>query len=93
MTEHITPTAHHEIFWEQMDGCPQEHQIIGGPEEGPDVRPCHALIGRAAGVVHVPFHLDEIDLAHLARGGTLWLTTWGSLPIHRFDVQPPEVDQ
>lgn len=40
-------------------------------------------------VVRVAWQLDEIDLAHLARGGTLWLSTWGGLPMHSLDVQEP----
>jgi hypothetical protein len=28
------------------------------------------------------------ELNHLARGGTLWLQVWGSLPVHNLQVQP-----
>lgn len=68
--------------------------VIGGPAEGPDVIPCPAVItfpeGRGAPpVVRVAWQLDEIDLAHLAKGGTLWLSTWGGLPIHLLEVEPP----
>jgi hypothetical protein len=40
-------------------------------------------------VIHVAYQLDEIEVAHLARGGTLWLTTYGGLPIHLIEVQEP----
>lgn len=39
--------------------------------------------------VRVAWKPDEIDLAHLARGGTIWLSTWGGLPPHMLEVQPP----
>lgn len=71
--------------------------VIGGPAEAPDVIPCPALItfpdGQPTPVVRVAFELDEIELAHLARGGTLWLSTWGGLPIHMMEVQPASVPE
>jgi hypothetical protein len=39
--------------------------------------------------VRVAWKPNEIDLAHLARGGTIWLSTWGGLPPHSIEVQPP----
>lgn len=74
--------------------------IIGGPDEGPDVIPCPALVAHltvprddgttATGrVFHVAYQLDEIEVAALAQGGTLWLTTWGGLPIHHLEVTGP----
>jgi hypothetical protein len=44
---------------------------------------------RGTHIIRVPFELDEIEVAHLARGGTLWLSTWGGLPIHMMEVQEP----
>lgn len=70
--------------------------VIGGPPSEPDCIPCPALITCTPGVltgtdkaIRVPYELDEIELAHLARGGTLWLTAWGGLPIHMLEVQAP----
>lgn len=65
-----------------------------GPDEvDADIEPCPAVQSPARDgfgeMVHVPWTLDEIELAHLAQGGTLWLTTWGSLPIHSLQVQAP----
>lgn len=40
-------------------------------------------------VVRVPYALNEIELTHLAKGGTLWLSTWGGLPPHFLEVQAP----
>lgn len=39
--------------------------------------------------VRVPWTLDEIELANLAQGGTLWLTCFTGLPPHSLHVQPP----
>ena len=56
-----------------------------------DVMPCPALVTRPGNnpVVRVAWELDEIELAELARGGTLWLSIWGGLPPHMLEVQPP----
>lgn len=59
----------------------------------PDVVPCPAVLtddpNRDDVIVRIPWQLDEIELAHLARGGTLWLSTWGGLPPHQLEVQEP----
>lgn len=88
----VEATAEQTAYWTERDGCEQHPRIIGGPEEGPDVIPCPALIAPDVNVVHVAYRLDEIEVAQLARGGTLWLTTWGGLPIHLVEVvgdEPP----
>lgn len=63
-----------------------EIRLIGGPHEFPDVIPCPALICKGdMGISHkvrVLWQLNEIELAALAEGGALWITTWGGLPIH-----------
>lgn len=71
-----------------------EPAVIGGPPSEPDCVPCPALVTRdpqrgGQVIVRVPFELDEIELMHLAKGGTLWLSTWGGLPIHMMEVQAP----
>lgn len=53
-----------------------------------DVEPGTGNVGDGV-VVRVPWTLDEIELAHLAAGGTLWLSTWGGLPPHSLEVQEP----
>lgn len=40
-------------------------------------------------VVRVPIALDEIEIVHLAKGGTLWLSTFGGLPPFQIEVQAP----
>lgn len=76
-------------YWQERDGADSRSVVIGGPDEGPDVIPCPALVCAAANVVHVAYRLDEIEVAKLAQGGTLWLTTYGGLPIHLVEVQDP----
>lgn len=76
-------------WWAERDGAPGERVVIGGPEEGPDVIPCPAIVTREMNLIHVAYELDEIELAHLATGGTLWLTTWGGLPVHLVEVEEP----
>lgn len=75
------------IYWSDRDGGSDVARVvIGGPEEGPDVIPCPAVVSPEAGMIHVAYALDEIELAALAQGGTLWLTTWGPLPVHLLEV-------
>jgi hypothetical protein len=40
--------------------------------------------------ISVPWEPDELDVARLARGGTVWLTTLGALFPHRIEVRGPE---
>jgi hypothetical protein len=86
-------------YWTEHDGGDQMPTVIGGPKEAPDVIPCPALVSTvfvpaddgsmsSYPIVHVAFQLDEVEVAHLAHGGTLWLSTWGGLPIHLVEVVP-----
>lgn len=87
----VVPTPAQVEWWAGRDGCTQRYVEIGGPEEGPDVVPCPALVAYDAGLIHVAYRLDEIEVAHLARGGTLWLTTRAVLPVHHIEVQPSRI--
>jgi hypothetical protein len=42
-----------------------------------------------ASVVRVGWKPNEEDLAQLAEGGTIWLSTWGGLPPHMLEIAPP----
>jgi hypothetical protein len=56
------------------------------------IPPCEALITAAdqfGPVIRVPWTLDEIELNHLANGGTIWLSCWNHLPVHLLQVIPP----
>lgn len=77
--------------WAPYD--PQPTRFTGPDEVEHGIEPCPAIVtsdhdglGR---VVRVPWELDEIELAHLARTGTIWLSTWGGLPVHSLEVQEP----
>lgn len=77
-------------YWAALNPRPVMFTAPGEVEAG--IEPCLGLMtdgdefGPAA---RVPWTLDEIELAHLARGGTLWLSTWGALPPHMLEVQAP----
>lgn len=87
------PTTDADLaYWFDRGDRDSSAVVIGGPPNEPDCIPCPALVALendTRQVVRVPYELDEIELAHLARGGTLWLTTWGGLPIHMLEVQEP----
>lgn len=77
-------------YWADLN--PRVATFTGPGEIEADIQPCLGLItdGDEFGtVVRVPWSLDEIELAHLAKGGTLWLSTWNGLPIHMMEVQAP----
>lgn len=77
-------------YWADLN--PRPANFTGPGEIEANIEPCPAIVtdGDQFGtVVRVPWTLDEIELAHLARGGTLWLSTWGDLPIHGMEVQEP----
>jgi hypothetical protein len=75
---------------------PREFKFTGPGEIDHDIEPCAALVtddgvggGKFGKVVRVPWTLDPEELAMLADGGTLWLSTWGALPIHSLMVVTP----
>lgn len=81
-------------YWADLDPRP-----VTFAADDETFEPCPAIVttdgtpgsGNVGGgtVVRVPWQLDEVELAHLARGGTLWLSTWGGLPPHMLEVQAP----
>lgn len=81
-------------YWRELN--PVMRTFTTPEEVDAGVEPCDALVtddqlGDQFGkVVRVPWRLDEIELAHLANGGTLWLSTWGGLPMHMLEVQEPQ---
>jgi hypothetical protein len=92
MAEPTPATTDQMREWAERDGLDEYPVTIGGPPEGPEVIPCPALLAcdvhRNTHMVHVAWQLNELELAALAQGGTLWLTTWGGLPIHSIEVTP-----
>jgi hypothetical protein len=77
-------------YW--ADGDPQTVEFAA-PGDLPECEPCRAVVTRpdprGPSIVRVPWKPDEIDLAHLAKGGTIWLSVWGGLPPHSLEVQEP----
>lgn len=86
------PTTEADLaYWSALNPRPA---TFGPPLGSEDVAPCPAIVttdDMASGhdVVRVPWQLDEIELVHLAKGGTLWLSMWGGLPPHMLEVQEP----
>jgi hypothetical protein len=80
----------HLAYWaDQLEAAPITMKSPAGLE---DCNDCSAVLTRnehGERVVRVAWKPDEIELAHLARGGTIWLSTWGGLPPHMLEVQEP----
>lgn len=54
--------------------------IVTAPRDAADLGvPC----------VRVAWKPNEVDMANLIHGGTIWLSTWGGLPPHMLEVQAP----
>lgn len=82
-------------YWRGVD--PDARVVVfNAPEDDPPgCQPCPAVVtvtvedGRPFAVVRVAWKPNEIELAQLAQGGTIWLSTWGGLPAHMLEVQQP----
>lgn len=71
-------------YWSARAPRPARYTGPGEIDDG--IEPCPA-INLSDGEIAVPWTLDEIELVHLAKGGTLWLVTRGHLPVHGLHVQ------
>lgn len=67
---------------------PKPTRFTGPGEEEQGIEPCPALVLNTDEVA-VPWTLNEIEMMHLVKGGTLWLVTRHGLPIHGLHVQEP----
>ena len=74
--------------WSEYDPTGVVLTAPGEREEG--IEPCPAIHLQATHEVAVPWTFDEIELTHLAKGGTLWLIARGGMPIHGMLVKPKE---
>lgn len=88
-------TPEHLAYWSDFDF--QVRTFTSPAEIDVGIEPARALVtppvaasDLGAPCVRVAWKPNEIDLAHLARGGTLWLSCWGGLPPHYLEVQPPD---
>ncbi len=84
-------TPEHFDYWRDLDPHPVTFQP---PPGSTDCDPAQTIVTASESdmkvqVVRTAWKPDEIDLAALAQGGTVWLSTWGSLPPHMLEVQPP----
>lgn len=84
-------TDDHIEYWAHLRPRPG---VFEAPQSMPSCIPARAIVTCAdddpdAEVVRVPWKPDEIELAQLAQGGTIWLSTWGGLPPHQLEVQAP----
>lgn len=93
MTPVVEFTDEHLDYWSEGDDM--RIVIFTAPGDPPGCVPCPGIAtrviedGHEFHVVRVAWKPDEVDLAHLAHGGTIWLSTWGGLPAHRLEVQAP----
>ncbi|MGE3836155.1 MAG: hypothetical protein AB7H43_15425, partial [Acidimicrobiia bacterium] len=57
----VAATPEQMAWLAEKDGAVGEPCMIGGPEEGPEVIPCPAVLARVDGapVIHVAWQLDE----------------------------------
>lgn len=82
----------HIEYW---SGFPIKLGVFTASDDPPNCTPCNAIItlvnedGRDLSVVRAPWKPNEVELVHLAKGGTIWLSTWGGLPAHMLEVQEP----
>lgn len=73
-------------YWSGRD--PRPARFTGPGEEEQGIEPCPTIV-LDQDEFAVPWVLDEIEMTHLAKGGTLWLVTRHGLPIHGLHVQEP----
>jgi hypothetical protein len=73
-------------YW--YDRNPKTARFTGPGETDDGIEPCPGLI-LTDNEIAVPWTLNEIEMMHLVKGGTLWLVTRGGLPIHGLHVQEP----
>lgn len=77
-------------YWAHLN--PRRIVFTGPGEIEAGIEPAPGLVtdGDEFGqVCRIAVTLDEIEIVHLAKGGTLWLSTWGGLPPFMIEVQEP----
>jgi hypothetical protein len=79
----------------QHYSTPMERAVARVFKDAPEMEtePCEAVVHRdtedgKTAVVTVPWQPSAEDLAALADGAVIMLSTWGGLPAHRLDVVP-----
>ena len=87
-------TKDHEAYWSAYE-C--SLAVFTSPEEQAEgIQPALAIVtcprdsdDLGNHVARIAFKPNELDLAALAQGGTIWLSFVGTVPIHCVEVQPP----
>ena len=78
-------------YWREHNPRVTRFTAPGEVEAG--VEPCPAIVTESTdefgAAARVAWQLDEVELARLRNGGTLWLSTWGGLPMHQLEVSEP----
>lgn len=84
----------HRAYW--ADFTFVERTFTAPEETDAGIEPANAIVTAPVderdlglAVVRVAWKPNEIDVAHLAQGGTIWLSCWGGLPPHQIEVQGP----
>jgi hypothetical protein len=84
-------------YWRDLQ--PRAATFTGPGEIEANIQPAPGIItqsdapGLDVEVCRVPFTIDEIDMAHLAHGGTIWVSFFGGCPIHQVEVQPRDAER
>lgn len=77
-------------LWAELH--PREFTFAAPEQVSPDaVLPCQALVtddadGISHQVIRVPWQPDDNDIARIAAGGTIWLSSHSMLPVHSIAV-------
>ncbi len=81
-------------YW--ADYAPVQMTFTAPDEQAVGIEPCIGLVTKPrtpedleVNCVRVGWKPNEIDMANLIAGGTVWLSCWGGLPPHQIEVQPP----
>lgn len=89
-------TEAHIAYWRDFDckvatfTAPEEREVGIEPAVGIVTQPRDPT-DLGVPCVRVAWKPNEIELGHLAQGGTIWLSTWGGLPPHMLEVQEPTI--
>lgn len=89
-------TPEHVAYWLGVDPDPKVCTFTTPDERAVGIKPAVGIVTQptdpadlGVACVRVAWKPDEVDMANLIHGGTIWLSTWGGLPPHMLEVQPP----
>lgn len=84
---HLAYWAEHETEIRRFT-APDEQAVGIEPATGIVTKPRHPT-DLAVPTVRVAWRPSADDIENLRTGGVVWLSTWGGLPPHQLEVQPP----